>query len=146
MGWAEKECGNGCLESRGSRDCCNRFCLQTWAAHLEKAGRRSEVSAGRAQGTQTCLPAGGGLQLPQPPVSSRQDGTDTHRVLEPKLRSKAASQQLQRKEFFIVWMTAKVPQPDISTHEELQTKGTERNPLSSLGFGSVFTALFCIIK
>ena len=39
VGWAERECGNGCLESRGSRDCCNRFCLQTLAAHLKFADR-----------------------------------------------------------------------------------------------------------
>lgn len=78
VGWAERECGNGCPGSRESRGCCNRFCLQTLAAHLEFAhrGRQGQgKQSGYASPSDTCL-------VPGPPAAPtadhRQGGTWSH--------------------------------------------------------------------
>lgn len=89
VGWAERGCGNGCLESRGSRDCCNRFCLQTLAAHLGFADRTARVR------TLPCslLPVGAALPRPRAhpllPVQGEGGGcTFFYSILKEKLRFK----------------------------------------------------------
>lgn len=43
---AGKVCGNGCLGFLVSQGCCNHFCLQTLAVHLEFAGTHVIAQSG----------------------------------------------------------------------------------------------------
>lgn len=127
----------------------SRLGLLTWRRQTRRGERRASASA-----QQPCLPAclhGDALQPPQPPISphSRPPGWGRR---PPDLEAKAglgSSPPAAGRKGVLYCLHGDCygapPRRDISMHEKLQTKGSERSPLLPLASGSLSSTLLCTV-